>query len=480
MQNSNLSLKIFPSIKEDWLSFIQKVSKNLQDMMLTFNNDKRRLKDLERIINKMQEIKGLSKDNIEEILNYKELFMYIDNSLESSFAALNFFKTQNNFDNEAVKVIYERIINSPKIIKINSEYNGLSMKISFDKERIKKLGELIRGSKIDYSLIKELIDKYQLNDDMKKNVLFYPLVMLSIRQNEAKNNKEIIAKKKEEKDKFYRDRFNELCKYYQTRKEELKDLLVKCFNVREKLSHNEIDMYNSYINNPTEIAEFGFDDNIKFKIYILSFFKIKKDLESFIDGISDLQIDDVNLDDELVFFQEMINEFNEIANKLVQLTKDNEEELDEFENNVFFALDAFNRLIINEELLSEKNRSSLKALFHKIENTSNSKIDGVKTNRMLGVSEEEKVLGKNISMLTTSKIKLAYIMVGKKVLVIDGVDNNNDKFDRIVRLAISKNIVPIKKQIAWISENNLDYCNLQKTIISEIMGEDLEESNKKM
>ena len=479
MQKSNLSSKIFPSIKDDWSLFISKASKDLQDMMMTFNNDKRRIKDLERIINKMKEINGLSKDNIAEILNYKELFMYIDNSLESSFDALNFFQKVNNFDNEAVKTIYERIINSPKIIQINSEYNGLTIKVQFDKERIKRLGELIRGSKVDYPLIKELVQKYKLSDSEKKNVLFYPLVMLSIKQNEIKSSKELQAKRKEEKQEFYRDRFNELCKLYQQRKEDLKDLLVKCFNVREKISHRELDMYNSFINNPEEIKEYNFDDEIKFKIYTLSFFKIKKDIESFIDGITDLQMDESNLDDELSFFNEMINEFNEIANKLKELMKEDTDSIDNYQNNVFFALDAFNRLIINEEILNDKNQSSIKALLRKIVNVSNSKFEGVKTNHMLGVSEEEKMLGKNISMLTTSKIKLAYIMIGKCILIIDGVANNNDKFDKIIKLAINKNIIPIRKQIALISESDLDYLNLQNMIINEIIGEEVEETKKR-
>ena len=476
MQNSNLSSKIFPNTKVAWDAFIKKVDNDLQVMITTFNNDKQRTRDLERIITKLEEINSLSKEKIDEILNYKELFMYIDNSLESSFNALNYFKEQDNFDNPAVKTIYERIINSPKIMKLNSEYHSLAIKVGFDKERIKRLGELIRGSKIDFTLIEELINKYKYADKTKANIMLYPVIMLSIKQNEVKNSKEIMEKRKEERKEFYQNRFNELCKKYLNKKEEFKDLLVKCFRIKEKMNQREIDMYTSFVNNPNEINDYDFTDDIKLNIYVLSFFKIKRDIESFIDGISDLRMDENDLDDELVFFQEMLNEFESIAIKLFSFIKNEKIGTNEMGNNVYFALDAFNRLLVKEDLLSSKNRSSIKALLDKVDNINNSKIEGVKTNHMLGVSDEEEILGKNISMLTTSKMKLAYIMVGKNILIIAGDTNNSDKFDKIVRLAINKNIVPIKKQIMLIEDSNLDYIKLQKDIINEIIGEEV---NKK-
>jgi len=473
MQNSNLSSKIFPNSKELWALFISKVEKDLQNMMSTYNNDKRRIKDLSRIINKIEEIGNLSKDNIEEILNYKELFMYIDNSLESSFDALKFFKEQDNFDNFAVKAIYGRIVNSPKIMRLSSEYSSLTIKIQFDKDRIKKLGELIRGSKIDYSLIEELVEKYNFDDNTKKGILLYPLVMLSIKQHDDKvSDKKEETKKQEE---YYRDKFNELCNRYQEMKNNFKDLLIRCFKVREGISRQEIDMYKSFTNNPQDINEYEFTSDIKFKIYTLAFFKMKKDIDSFIEGISDLRLEETNLDDELLFFEEMLNEFNTTANTLVSLIQEEKKVANGLENNIFFALDAFNRLIISEELVNN-NRSNIKALLQKLSEINNSKIEGVKTNHMLGVSEEEKILDKKISMVITSKIRLAYIMVGKSILIIGGTDNASDKFDHIVKLAVNKNIIPIRKQISYIEDNNLDYLNIQNTIIQSVMGEEKEKT----
>ena len=480
MQNSNLSSKIFPNLREDWLSFIDVVSIDLQKMINTYNTDKQKVKNLDNVINKMTGIKDLCKDNFGEILNYRELFMYIDNSLESSFDALEYFKKQDNFDNIAVKTIYERIINSPKIMRLNSDYNSLAIKVSFDKERINRLSELVRGSNVDYTLIKELINKYKLNDDKKKNILFYPVVMLSIKQNEVKNNRENIEKRKQEKEKFYHDRFNELTKEYQKKKDSLKDLLINCFNTREKMDYQELDTYNSFINNPEEINEYEFSDDIKFKIYTLAFFKIKKDIENFIDGINDLLQDGNNLDDELLFFGEMINEFDSVANTLKSLVKlDKEIENDNY-NNVFFALDAFNRLLIKEELLNSKNRSSIKAFIQKTNNISNSKIDGVKTSHMLGVDEAEKILGRNISFLVTSKVMLAYVMVGKNIFIITGDTTNTDRFDKVVNRIVEHNIISIRRQISLIEENNFDYIELQNRILKTIVEGETKENTKVM
>ena len=222
MQNSNLSSKIFPIIKDAWSIFIKRVEKDYQSMLSTYKNDNQRTKDLVHLTNRLKEAIEKSKDNIEEILNYRDLFIYVDKSLESSFDALNYFKEQKNMDNSAVRHIYEKIITSPKVIAINSEYSRLSIQVSFDNERIKRLSDLIHGSKIDFNLIRELLNKYKFDDITKKNILFYPIVMLSVKQNDMK--KASPEEKKIAKQTFYRERFNELFNTYHQKKESLKRL----------------------------------------------------------------------------------------------------------------------------------------------------------------------------------------------------------------------------------------------------------------
>ena len=463
MQNSNLSSKIFPIIRADWVDFIKLVEKELEQLMNSYNHDKRKLKDLERLMNKIKEITEISKDNVEEILNYRDLFMYIDNSLESSFNALKFFKEKDNFDNVAVKEIFERIIHSQEIIVKGSEYNSLRIKVRFCGDRIKVLNDLIRGSKVDFSLIKELCDKYKIDEGKRKNILFYPVVMLAIKQKDLKATKE---EKENEKKEFYQKRFNELSEKYHNMKDEYKELRNLCFNVREKMTRRELDMYSPYENKPSESNGNNNSDETKFKIWTLAFFKIKKDIEDYIAGISDLIKDCSDLDDELAYFNVLIDDFQSIADYLIGLIPNNKEMDSENENSIYFALDSFNRVII-DEIVNDRNLSSIKALIEKIVNVSNSKIEGVKTNHMLGVENEEKLLGKNISMITTSKVKLAYVMVGKSILIIAGCDVT-DRIDIAVRLAVKKNLFAIKKQISEIEQEDADYIELQNEIIGNI------------
>ena len=471
MQNSNLSTILFPRLKESWSIFISRIEKDLRDMVSASRSDEKRLEELRDTIKDLEEINSLSKDNIEKIMDYRDKLLAIDESLKMSFDALDFFKRQNDFDSKAVRAIFENIITSPSIIKVRSEYNRLLIKIPVDKEIIKKYSELIRGGKVDYSLINELLDKYKFDDKTKKDVLSYTIVMLSIKQKTIKNDKEDSLKKSEEKLKFYQDRFKELCHNYQEKKENLKDLLMKCFITRKKLSPQELSMYNAYASNPNEISKNGFKDEVMFKIYTLAFFKIQKDIKNYIDGFSELSMEENDLDDELKFFQEMLNEFDDIADKLNSLSKDSKEVDDEISNNVFFALNAFNHLIIDEDVL-EENKSNIKALFQKADNITNARIEGVKTYHMHGVEEEEKELGKNISMIVTSKVKLAYIMVNKSILIVSGADFNNARFDRIVKLAINNNMLAIKKQIALITENNLDYIEMQEGIVKNYLKDE--------
>ena len=296
--------------------------------------------------------------------------------------------------------------------------------------------------------------------------------MLSIKQKDINNKKDNVINEQDNQ-KIYQERFNKLCQYYHNIKETFNLLLVKCYTIREKMSHIELNTYYPFINNPSEMNAYNFNDETKFKIYTLSLFKIKKDIEKLIDSISELSIDD-NSEDELDLLGEMIDEFETLCNML-----NNYQIGDEIDNSVdakvFFALDAFNHLIVNEDIVEVKNRSSLKALFEKIENNNNRGIEGVKTNHMLGVEDAERILGKNISMLATSKMRLAYVVVDKNILIIEGTTNNSVRFDKLVRLAISRNIVAIKGQIEAIHNNDADYFELENNIIKQIMGEEIKQ-----
>ena len=450
MQNSNLS-KLFPRISSDWSLFLNDVSSIMEHMIDTYNIDKRRIKDLDRIINKISEINNFSKDNVESILKYKELFMYIDNSLESSFLALDFFARQNNMDNEAVKTIYERIIYSPKIMELTSEYNSLTIKVQFDKDRIKKLQGLLRGTNIDYHLIKELIDKAGYDDVVKKNIMFYPTILLSIKQ---KDNIDINNVKVKKENNIY----NKVSSIYQDIKNfktKNKDIIIKCFQIREKMNLQEIDKYRSYINDLNSINEF--DDDKKVKIYAVAFLTLKNSIENLALGISDLAIEEIEIDDELVNFKEMLNQLSKISDSIRNIKSNRCKE-----NKVFFALDAFNRLIINDDILSENDLLLIcKKCF-----TSDILINN------------NQILQDDVYYYSTTISKYAYLKVDDNILILTGenIHYDDDRFYRLAENTIKKNALPIKKQIQLIKNNSLEYIELENQIIDYIMNK---KTNKK-
>ena len=447
MQETNLSSKIIPSLREDWQGFIDIIQNDYRKLINQLTKDKQRIRDLERVINKINEITNASKNNITNILKYRDLFMYVDKKLASSFDALEFFQKQDNLDNVAVKAIYNRIINSLEIIKLTSEYNSLTIKVEFNKERIKKLSGLINGNKIDYPLINELIHKYNFDDNKKKNILLYPVIMLSTK---AKEDKKLPSNQKEK----IKEKFKELCQEYYHKKEEFNNLLVNSFYMKEKMSVQELDTYTSFIKKLDDMKKYELNDEEKYKVYVLSFFKCKKDIEKVIDGISDL-LEDEDVEDDLLCLEELVNDFTEIVNKIQAFTLNKSEEKKD-NKGVYFALDAFNRLIINQDILVDNAKvyeSILDSNIHPY--------------HMPGVSDLENVIKKSIMVFNINDINTVFIQVNNSILIIYASKVSIDNFERNVRHVVAKNIVPIKKQIELIINNDIDYIELEKRIVGD-------------
>ena len=482
MENSNLSSKILPIIKNDWTSFIDILQKELLNMNNILNEDLRRIKELDKLINKLKEIINVSKDNPELILEYQELFTYVDSSLASSFEALRFFKENDNFDNSAVSVIYNRIINSLNIVEKIDEHRNLTIKTQFLRERMKRIQSLLRGNIIDFDLINELVDKLKVTDEVKKNIIAYPFIMLAVRQKEITDKKDntvsLDKTRQEEQIKKNKERFDEICQKYHDMKEKYKNLLLLCFEVRKDLSLDEVKMYSNYINDSMELLTESFDKDAISKIVVLNLFKVKKDVENIIAGIQDMVTDNsIDLKDELDYLDEMIKEFNETIQTVLKFDYDKNGDKVHEKNilKTFFALDAFNRLLIDKDLLID-NQSSVIALIEKIAGSVNAKIEGARTNHMLGVSDLEKLLEKNISMITSSKIMLAYIVVDDSVLIISGTLAGSDKFNHEIISTVKRNIVSIRRQIELIKHNDLDYVELQNSILKTIIQDDDEKT----
>lgn len=472
MQNSNLS-RLLPILKRDWALFTETIEKDIEDAIVSLNKDLRRAKEINRIINKIDDIISSCDDNIVSIIDHRDLFLYVDNSLDDSFAALLFFKEKNSLDNSAVQQIYNKIINSPKILKMQDEYRNLSIKIQFIRERIKKIENLLRGENIDLSLVNELIKKYEFDEKTMKNILLYIITSLGIKQKETRE--EIAPQDEIDTEEVFQREFKNLTNNYKRKKEELKDVLFKCFFIRQRMLKEEYLTYSGYINDTDELLKENFKNEELLKIYTISFFKIKKDIEDLIDGIKEYSFENVDkLKEEFFFINEEISELESVAEKIRSLIKTDEiQKQTSDEYNVFFLVDGMDRLVISEELIHD-NRRNIMTLLRKSVDMDNADISGVRTNRMLGVNDTERLIGKNISMLTTSKVILSYITVGKNILVITGTKVTDDTIKNDTISAVNRNFMAIKRQIAYIEDSDLDYYEFQNYIIKKILEDEKE------
>jgi len=472
MQNSNLS-KLLPILKRDWTLFIDTIEKDVEETISSLNKDLRRTKELNRIINKIDDIVASCDDNIINILDHRDLFLYVDNTLDESFAALMFFKEKNNLDNYAVRQIYEKITNSPKIVKMQDEYKNLSIKVQFIRDRIKKIQNLLRGNNIDFSLVEDLVKKYDFDEKTKKNIMFYLITTLGVKQKEVKEEEKLVSEEIVDNPELFKEEFRKITQKYQNKKEELRDILVKCFSIRQKMTREEYLTYCGFINDQEELLKESFNEDEILKIYTIGFFKTKKDIENLINGIADYSIEDINkYKEEVLFIEEEIVELEDFADKIKKyLNVEQKNEKIQEDYNVFFLIDGLNRLVIPKELI-EDNRRNVETIIRKSSNMDNADIDGVRTNRMLGVSDSERLIGKNISMITTSKLILSYITVGKNILIITGTKVTDDTIKNNTVSAINRNFMAIKRQIAYIEDNDLDYLDLQNQIIKNILEEE--------
>lgn len=457
MQNSNLS-SIIPNLNDSWQIFIQKVQEEISSIKTANHNDANRFKELEGYIAKLGEIKKICEKNPAEILNHRLFLLHIDNSLskKNHFEALSYLKDNGNLDNDSVKMIYDEIMRSPGVVSLNEKYNNLELKLDFAKDQIKPLEDLVSGKKYDQVLIQNLLDKYDFNDEIKKNILFYSIVMMAIKQDEINNSLD-DENKKEDKAKLYHDKIIELCNEYQNKKDDYKDLFAKCYSIIQKMDHDEIFMYKEYIDNPREAIKQGFNE---VNIYVMSLLKMRKDIEDYIDGISDLEMEVHNLIDEIVFFKEMLDKFDKNIEKVSSLLKEKSENYEEV-NDIFFALDPFNRLIMNKSLLIN-NIDSINSVTKKEFDDEN--------NSSQELFESEELLKRKVYLLSTDNYKLAYVMVNNCVLVLGIDDNSNTKFNSILNRVVRTNLLAIRKQINLILQMDDNYIALQNEIKEDIMA----------
>lgn len=446
MQNSKLSAIIFPKLANSWNIFIQRVEEELNSIKLNNKSNANMVKELKTYIARIKEIKRKCSLNILEIFNYRVFLPHVDSSVEKYLKALDVLQERNNLDNDVVKTLYDNIINSPGIVSLSEKYNNLAFKNSFAEAEMKHLEDLIEGKAYNQALIEDLLDKYRLSEDIKKDVLLYAIVMNSVNQKSISN-----LNNKNVNNKSFHDSFIKLCYKYDEKKSKISKLLSTCYDIVHKMSSSEISMYKGYAYENDYIV--GLDNDRLLKIMAMVLLKQKKDIEDYIESISELETEGCHLNGEIAYFKDLLNNFDRVIEKMQELTNDNQKEII---NNIFYALDPFNRLIPNKDLLSIYNKG-FKKLIQKFNNVST-----------LTDKEIEALLKKKVNYINTDDYLLSYIEINNNILVLSITNPEDNKFDKWINRLIKRNIIPIKKQIRLIEEMNNDYIELQKEIAEEL------------
>ena len=478
MQNSKLSTIIFPRLNDSWQRFIQRINKELEEMATSNRSEWKRMNELKLSIPQIKKAMNESSDNIKEILKYRDAFVMCDKNLSTLFDALEFFDSVNNLDNDAVVTIYNQIVNSPVILTMDEEYSSNVVKNETYRSRVKPLEEIIRGKKFNISLIKELLEKYKFDDKTKKDILFYILTISAVKQDNVKKTSTPRIDRKKEKERLQREKFKELCEEYDNKLDLYKDFLTYCYNLKQSMSITDENTYKGYISySSSDLKDkYGFNDEELLKIYALALINYKNDIEEYIDSLSDLQMDDIDLANEISFLQVYLEEFDALAKKVSELAiKDEvEEEYPEDNTRVFFAHDPWQRLIVNPKLITI-NKNGLNAFIRKVNGSSSYKIDGVNANQMLGVDQAEKAIGKNIYILSATNYKLAYIKVKDCVLILGIADANDTKFDSTLNSIVKAGSEAIKRQIGIIESDDFRkdaYVELQKSLVGKLLKDE--------
>lgn len=462
MQNSKLTNIIIPNLAESWKLFIQKVTDELRQLKTDHSRENNRCKELSIHIPKLAEMKRKCNDNIKEIYNYRIFLSYVDDSLElkNFLNGLDYLKEHDNMDNDAVKSLYNSIINYPRIVSLNEEYDRLLLKTKLNKDQIKTYENLINEEVINISLITELLDKYDLPDNIKKNVLTYALAMSS--KKEYTSDKEVSSNKTNAK-------FGELLKIYEEINKNNQELIARCLYNYKNINESQRESYEKIASKWEEISSKDFNKGELLKIYMVAFVKTKQSIESLTESVKDLRMDDISLNKEVNYFKILIKKYNKLIEIITSLTITNEEIIDD-EDRVFFAHNTFNILLIDKEIL-RKNIDSFEKYINEVNNSSNRLDDDVETYRMLGVDEVEDLLDKRINVLKTLDYKLAYVMVDDNVLVISIADISDFNFERgFVRL-VKTNANTLKKQIKYIETKDKEYLKLQSELKEDLLNQ---------
>lgn len=484
MANSKLERDL-PFIEDNWKVFISLVKDEITseyDSLQEFELQYKKYSRLDKIVH-------YSENNIGFILEQKEFFIELDESLESKFNILEAFKRRNNLDNDIALSTYKSIVEKGTVKKALAKLSDTKANIDYTKDYINRLKDLVNGEVYNFDLITELTSKYDLDSQAKNAILIYPVIK------SARLNVKAINKEEElglEEKQSYRYLFDIQKERYNKLISERKELLDKYYNIISGMSPLVSTTYRGFIKlSETELDEipdeyFGKDyPECKSTISAMQVFDTKSEIESLIENI--VTNDYTNAED-IEFLNEYIDTFdNELKKlelldeKVVIIDKTNDINLDD--KKVFFLTDEEGKPFISEDTTNDHSKS-LVNLINKGDQGLTARKKGSNVKHLLGkkIEEIERKLDKTVFMLINGQIIVSYVKVNLEnkeennegIVIITSCGVHPNTIVENTADVINKNLDWVVTQIASIEALDKKQMKLQESVRKSIMDNTVE------
>ena len=495
------------SLQKAWNKFCEQVKKEIKRL-------KEEKEQIDSEINKHQTEVSIiknSKDNIEFMLKYKNVFIKLDESLKVIFAALEQFQNMNALNNSAVPYLCQQIFASEHIQEISQKIDQLIEQSQNVAERIARLNDLRFGIEFDDELIKELCAKANFSQLETRLTRFYCIrkaskkkpivierspeiptvapeeepVIPEIPNNEPETNEpEVIPEEPiielenpvaSEVDRIV-EQFEEKVKKYNDLKEKYNDLLNKYYGRLNFLKSHEYAWYKRRAENAISIEDIKAEtEDEKIRAILLAFnvFSTKEAIEKEISEKKERNQGDIE------YLEYCINEFKGLLEELTltdeKIKGNGPEEITVTPSNVYFLVDETGKLVMPSD-------ESAFVTYERIAGTS--EVDNFikKTTRKLPDSDKEKTGGRVPIVERISKYAISFLKVktgegtsGNGILVIATASVSSGKggfeaIDKETNRVIDKYSDQIIKQIRLIESRNSEYLKIQEKIQGSIIA----------
>ena len=424
--------------------------------------------------------------SVESAIKSKDFLIDFDPSLKDYVDALVFFKEKDNLENLMVKDSFEKIKESKRVKSAYRAYDDIGKKIE---EIIKEIEtkNIFLDNPHDVNKILEYAKHQELDDEEIKQLLFYSLYEVTLRKDKTKkdkkkNIKKVEIQKKEEKEEAPKIELElpedtesleyekELLRFekIQTDNKELLD--SKYADLKE--GTNEYTSYTAY--DISELKEMGVNDEIISKVITHKLLIIKKEINKEVENIK-LLSDGTLKKDASDYIVELINEYEKLLSKLSELNIENDEEMEVKNQNVYFAHDEGNSLLVPD---NDNHSKKIYAFASKFDNNEGQVKINIK--RMLGVEKEAQRIGKTVYMLN-APYSISYVKINQAdkeaIYIITAGPRENIDID--TAQVINDYYDDIVNQMKLIE--NSDYIEMQnQVIIRALLEESLTEDTGKV